>query len=87
MDFNGILTRFSVKDLGINYAHKVVNFAHLALLMLLHYLVKFETLKMHVNTSRFLSMAHGAVSRKISSFLRTLRPQMSYVPGFTSRTH
>jgi len=28
-----------------------MNFTHLALLMLLHYLVKFKTPKMHVNTS------------------------------------
>ena len=54
MDFNGILTRFSVKDLGINYAHKVVNFAHLTLLNLLHYLVQLEILKMHVNTLNYV---------------------------------
>ena len=35
----------------MNGTHKDVNFAHLALLMLLHYLVKFETLKMQVTTN------------------------------------
>ena len=35
----------------MNGTHKNVNFAHLAQLILLHYLVKFETLKMYVNTN------------------------------------
>jgi len=42
---------FSLLDLGMNGMNKDVNSAHLALLMLLHYLVKFETLQMHVNTN------------------------------------
>ena len=37
--------------LGMNDSHKGVNFIHLAWLMLLHYLVKVGTLKMHVNTN------------------------------------
>jgi len=35
-----ILMQFSQLDLGMNGVHKGVNFAHLAYLILLHYLVK-----------------------------------------------
>jgi len=34
-----------------NYAREGMNFVHLTWLMLLHYLVKFEPPKMHVNTN------------------------------------
>ena len=42
---------FSLLDLEMNGTHKNVNLANLALLVLLNYLVKFETLKMHVYTN------------------------------------
>jgi len=42
---------FSPLHLGMNDTHHGVNLAHLTYLMLLHYLVKVETLKIHVNTN------------------------------------
>jgi len=42
---------FAVLDLAINDTHEGMNFTNLTLLMLLHYLVKVETPKMHVNTN------------------------------------
>jgi len=41
---------FSLLDLEKNCTCEGVNFTHLTRLMLLHYLVKSETPKMHVNT-------------------------------------
>jgi len=49
-----ILTLFLPLDLGMNDAHKGVNFAHLALLNLLHYLVQLEILKMHMNALNYV---------------------------------
>ena len=46
-----ILMLFAVLDLTINDTHDGMNFTNLTSLMLLHYLVKVETPKMHVNTS------------------------------------
>jgi len=42
---------FSLLDLEKNSTCDGINFTHLASLMLLHYLVKVETPKMHVNTN------------------------------------
>jgi len=42
---------FSLLDLEKNCTSKDMNLTHLSSLMLLHYLVKFETSKMHVNTN------------------------------------
>ena len=42
---------FSLLDLEKNSTYEDMNFTHLTWLMLLHYLVKVETLKMHVNTN------------------------------------
>ena len=42
---------FSLLDLEMNSTCDDMNFTHLAWLMLLHYLVKFETPKMRVNTN------------------------------------
>ena len=49
-----MLMRFSLLDLGMSEAHKGVNFAHLALLNLLHYLVQLEILKMHMNALNYV---------------------------------
>ena len=43
--------QFSVLDLEKNCTCDGMNFTHLTSLMLLHYLVKVETLRMHVNTN------------------------------------
>jgi len=43
--------RFSLLDLQMNVTCEGMNFTHLTHLMLLHYLVKVETPKMHVNTT------------------------------------
>jgi len=42
---------FSLLDLEKNSTCDDMNFTHLTWLMLLHYLVKVETPKMHVNTN------------------------------------
>jgi len=42
---------FSLLDLGKNSTCNGMNFTQLTSLMLLHYLVKVETPKMHVNTN------------------------------------
>jgi len=45
-----ILTPFSLLDLEMNGTCDGTKFTHLIQLTLLHYLVKFETPKMHMNT-------------------------------------
>jgi len=42
--------KFSLLDSMTNDTYDGMNFTHLTSLMLLHYLVKVEKLKMHVNT-------------------------------------
>jgi len=42
---------FKLLDLETNCTYEGMNFIHLTSLMLLHYLVKVETPKMHVNTN------------------------------------
>jgi len=45
------LMQFSLLDFQMNDTCEGMNFTHLTKLMLLHYLVKVKTLKMHVNTT------------------------------------
>ena len=47
---------FSLLDLEKSSTFDGMNFSHHTRLMLLHYLVKFETPKMHVNTNSALNV-------------------------------
>ena len=52
---------FSLLDLEKNSTHDGMNFTHLTWLVLLHYLVKVETPKMHVNTNSTFNVNYKIV--------------------------
>ena len=68
-----ILMQFSLFDFKLNSTCDRMNFIHLTLLMSLHYLVKVETVKMHLNASSAFNVSTKQLlnaSDHIDSFIK-----------------
>jgi len=63
---------YSVLDLEKNSICDGMNFTHLTSLMLLHYLVKVETSKMHVNTNSPVNVQYKIVNRHMHQITLTV---------------
>jgi len=61
---------FSLLDLEKNYTCDVMNLAHLTRLVLLHYLIKVETMKTHLNTNSAFNVNYKNAPNYNDSFIK-----------------